>query len=89
MPGVLVSPVSGGYAVRVRGPSSVLGGSEPLYVVDGTPVTPRGPGTLAGISPYDVARIEVVKDPAELSLYGVRGGNGVIRITTRRAARTR
>ncbi len=89
MPGVLVSPVSGGYAVRVRGPSSVLGGSEPLYVVDGTPVTPRGPGTLAGISPYDVARIEVVKDPAELSLYGARGGNGVIRNTTRRAARTR
>jgi TonB-dependent SusC/RagA subfamily outer membrane receptor len=82
-PGVQVMNTPGGLVVRVRGQSSILGNSEPLFVVDGIPITPGTGGALA-INPRDVARIEVLKDAAETAIYGPRGANGVIVITTKR-----
>ena len=60
-----------------------LGSSEPLFLVNGVPYTPGPGGVLIGISPQDIASIKALKDPADLALYGMRGGNGVIAITLR------
>jgi TonB-dependent SusC/RagA subfamily outer membrane receptor len=60
-----------------------LAGSEPLFLLNGTPYTPGPGGLLIGIEAHDIVSIKAVKDPAELSLYGMRGGNGVISITTK------
>ena len=73
----------GGIAVRVRGGSSLMGNNEPLYIVDGSPFLPGPNGALTGINPYDIESIKVLKDPADLSMYGVRGANGVIVIKTK------
>lgn len=83
-PGVMVttSP-SGGIRILMRGGGATFYGSnEPLYVVDGTPLPP-GTGGIVMVSPYDVQKIEVLKNPADLALYGVRAANGVIRVTTK------
>ncbi len=91
VPGLEVMPLGDGtYTLRIRGRHSMLGRSvddEPLLVIDDIPV-PRGSfGTaLAGMAPRDVGRIDVLKDAAAASIYGSRGANGVIIITTKRAA---
>lgn len=77
----------GGIAVRIRGATSIYGSNEPLYVLDGVPITPGPGGSLTGIDPYDIESIEVLKDPADTALYGMRGANGVIVIKTKRALR--
>jgi TonB-dependent SusC/RagA subfamily outer membrane receptor len=83
-PGVWVGRSSdGGIAVRIRGGSSLMGNNEPLYIVDGSPFVPGPGGTLTGINPYDIASIKVLKDPVDLSMYGMRGANGVIVIKTK------
>ena len=71
----------------IRGATSIYGNNEPLYVLDGIPIQPGPGGTLAGISPYDIESIQVLKDPADTALYGMRGANGVIVIKTKRALR--
>lgn len=83
---VAVNP-NGSISVRIRGASSFYGSSEPLYVVDGTPIAPGPGGALIGINPYDIESIEVLKGPPETTLYGVRGANGVIVIKTKRPGR--
>ena len=84
-PGVLVSTnPDGSITVRIRGSSSFHGSEEPLYVIDGVPLPQGSGGRLAGINPYDIVSIKVLKDPPGTTLYGVRGANGVILITTRR-----
>ena len=60
-----------------------LGRTEPLYLLDGVPYTPGPGGLLIGINPNDIQSIRALKDPADLALYGMRGGNGVIVITTK------
>lgn len=85
--GVTVTRVDGGIAVRIRGATSIYGSNEPLYVVDGVPIQPGPGGSLVGIDPYDIESIEVLKDPADTALYGMRGANGVIVIKTKRALR--
>jgi TonB-dependent SusC/RagA subfamily outer membrane receptor len=83
--GVTVSRASdGGIAVRIRGAMSVYGNNDPLYVVDGMPIQPGPNGSLTGINPYDIESIQVLKDPAETAMYGVRGANGVIVIKTKK-----
>jgi TonB-dependent SusC/RagA subfamily outer membrane receptor len=79
--GVEVSANGAGYQIRIRGVESFSAGLEPLLIVDGTPM--NSSADLASINPRDVVRIEVLKDAAA-SLYGVRGGNGVIIVTTHR-----
>jgi TonB-dependent SusC/RagA subfamily outer membrane receptor len=86
--GVTVSRApDGGIAVRIRGVTSVYGNNEPLYVIDGIPIQPGPNGSLTGINPYDIESIQVLKDPADTAMYGVRGANGVIVIKTKRPGR--
>jgi len=82
--GVDVWRTPDGIKVRIRGSTSLRGDSEPLYVIDGIPIQPGPGGALVGINPYDIESIKVLKDPADTAIYGVRGANGVIVITTKR-----
>jgi len=85
IPGIRVArTTSGGISIRIHGTSSFYGNNEPLYVIDGTPMEPGPNGALNGVNPYDIESIRVLKDPAETGIYGVRGANGVIVITTKR-----
>ncbi len=87
MPG---APVS----VRVRGTGSINASSEPLYVIDGVPMATGSLGTnfrtatetnaLADLNPNDIESIEVLKDADASAIYGARGANGVVLITTKR-----
>lgn len=95
--GVQVTQTSGqpggGVSIRVRGGASIQGGNEPLYVIDGFPVynqtesTGVGSGTptnpLAAINPADIESVEVLKDAAATAIYGSRGANGVVIVTTK------
>lgn len=81
--GVEVIETGNGFKVRIRGQQSMTGDSQPLYVVDGMPMTP-GPDGLVSINPRDVESIEVLKDASSTAIYGVRGANGVILIKTKR-----
>lgn len=89
----------GGISVNVRGVGSVNAGNSPLYVVDGFPIdnsaTVSGTGAnftgmksarnpLNAINPNDIASIEVLKDASATAIYGSRGANGVVLITTKR-----
>jgi TonB-dependent starch-binding outer membrane protein SusC len=85
-PGVWVGRAAdGSLAVRIRGGSSISGNNEPLYVLDGVPIQAGPGGSLSGLNPYDIASIKVLKDAADLTMYGSRGANGVIVIKTKRA----
>ena len=77
---------SGGISIRIRGASTILGSSEPLYIIDGARVQ-SGPGGLLFLDPGDIAKIEVLKDIGSTSIYGSEGANGVIIITTKRSLR--
>ena len=79
-----VAPNNGGISIQIRGPSSFYGSNEPLYIIDETPITAAPGGVLIGINPHDIESIKVLKDPAETGVYGMRGANGVILITTKR-----
>lgn len=68
-------------SIRIRGFSSISAGQEPLYIVDGMPYS----GDINNINPSDVESMTVLKDAASNALYGARGANGVIIITTKRA----
>lgn len=80
----VVQNTDGSISVRIRGAASFYASTEPLYVVDGTPMQPGPRGALSGINPNDIESIKVLKYPHETALYGVRGANGVIVITTKR-----
>ncbi|WP_188559917.1 SusC/RagA family TonB-linked outer membrane protein [Hymenobacter glacieicola] len=98
--GVQVSSNSGtpggAISVRVRGNNSISASSEPLYVVDGVPINSgsysnigvgnQGLNALSDINPNDIASIEVLKDASAAAIYGSRGANGVVLITTKRGA---
>lgn len=71
--------------VEVRGIGTVTAGSEPLYIVDGIPME----GGLSAVNPDDVANIQILKDAASTAVYGSRGANGVILITTKRGESTK
>jgi TonB-dependent starch-binding outer membrane protein SusC len=91
VPGLEVLPLANGtFTLRIRGHHSLVGQSEadePLLVIDDIPV-PQGSlgNALAGLAPRDVGRIDVLKDAGATSVYGSRGANGVIIITTKRAS---
>jgi len=81
-PGVdVIRTDKGGVLIRVI---SGLVGANPLYVVDGTPVQVDPRRGLDWLSPEQIARVEVLKLPSETAIYGPRGANGVIVITTKR-----
>jgi TonB-dependent SusC/RagA subfamily outer membrane receptor len=83
--GVQVQPTAtGGFTVRIRGISSFVGDGEPLYVVDGMPIQVTPGRGVDWLNPADIARIDVLKDAASTAVYGMRGSNGVVLITTKR-----
>lgn len=69
-----------GASIRIRGVGSINASSDPLYVVDGAPYA----GSISAINPNDIASITVLKDAAAGALYGSRGANGVIMISTKK-----
>lgn len=97
--GVAVLNTSGqpgaGTSIRIRGTSSINGNNEPLYVIDGVPVisdastfstgTLKNPALnpLTNINPNDIESIEILKDASATSIYGARGANGVVLVTTK------
>ena len=86
-PGVVVGrSADGSLTVRIRGgSSSVQGNNAPLYIVDGVPFSPSTDGGLSGINAYDIQSIRVLKDATDITMYGIRGANGVIVIKTKQA----
>jgi len=81
--GVQINQTTGkpgqGMSVRIRGQFSISAGSDPLYVVDGFPIT----GSIGALNPDEIENISVLKDAASTSLYGSRAANGVVLITTK------
>lgn len=81
--GVQIQELSGApgrpMGVKVRGTNSITSSSAPLYVIDGFPVS----SGLDNINPGDIESIEVLKDAASAAIYGSRGSNGVVLVTTR------
>lgn len=91
-----------GISIEIRGTNSILGGNQPLYVIDGIPVTNPAAGQgdlgasepnnriisntniLATLSPSDIESIEILKDASATAIYGSRGANGVVMITTKK-----
>lgn len=85
--GVQINQTTGkpgqGMSVRVRGQLSVSAGSDPLYVIDGFPIT----GNISNLNPDEIDDISVLKDAASTSLYGSRAANGVVLITTKKGVK--
>ncbi len=99
------SAPGGGLAIRIRGSSSLNASNEPLYVIDGFPIdnspnigtggaaqvsennVPRNP--LNALNPADIKSIEILKDASATAIYGSRGANGVILITTKKGSQGR
>jgi TonB-dependent starch-binding outer membrane protein SusC len=87
-PGVEVRRLSGGgVSIRIRGQRTLKGSDEPLFVIDGIPKGNADGGVLSDLDPRDIKSIEVLKDAGATAVYGSRGANGVILITTKRALR--
>lgn len=96
--GVQVSQNSGTpggeMSVRIRGLSSISGSNQPLYIVDGIPVTTgdfgqigysgQGSSALADLNPNDIESISILKDASSTAIYGARATNGIVLITTKR-----
>ncbi|MBS1606118.1 MAG: TonB-dependent receptor [Bacteroidetes bacterium] len=68
-----------GTTIRIRGNRSITAGNDPLYVVDGIPMA----GDINGLNPGDIESIQVLKDASATAIYGSRGANGVILVTTK------
>ena len=81
--GVEVYDTPSGLGIRIRGGNS-FGASSPLFVIDGLPLEQGAEGVTTGLNPNDIESIRVLKNVADTALYGSRGANGVILITTRR-----
>src|SRR5207253_1989342 len=88
----------GAMSVRIRGTSSITGNSEPLYVIDGFPIEndiegssvgnggrerTAPPNPLVTLNPSDIENISILKDASATAIYGARGANGVVIITTK------
>jgi len=101
IPGLEITQTSGradaNFNVLIRGKSSIANGNEPLYIIDGVPWLSNGINLVTGwggaqspfnsINPADIASIEVLKDADATAIYGSRGANGVILITTKKGTK--
>lgn len=93
------SEPGGGISIRIRGANSITAGNEPLYVIDGFPIdnsnliqgggaaaigsTVVGRNPLSSLNPADIESVEILKDASATAIYGARGANGVVLITTK------
>lgn len=97
--GVQIIPTDGslssGMTFRIRGVNSITGGTQPLFVIDGVPMptqqitnedTETVNNPLLGLNPNDIESMEILKDAAAAAIYGAKGANGVVIITTKRGA---
>jgi TonB-linked SusC/RagA family outer membrane protein len=77
------------FSIEIRGANSITGNTQPLYVIDGVPVAVNGSPTnpINDINPADIERIDVLKDASSTAIYGSRGANGVVLITTKRGVK--
>jgi TonB-dependent SusC/RagA subfamily outer membrane receptor len=82
-PGVDVIRMPGG-GVLIRLVGGLVGGREPLFVIDGTPTMVDPSRGIDWLTPEQIATIEVIKDPAKTAIYGPRGAHGVILVKTKR-----
>lgn len=89
-PGLVLARSPSGFisATVVQGQTSFYSGTEPLYILDDIPFHPGPNGELVGINPYDIESIKLLTRPEDVSLYGVRGGNGVILVKTKKAGKS-
>ncbi len=82
VPGVVISQNTGSpegdYSIRIRGVNSIKGSNDPLYIIDGIP------SSTSSINTYDIESLEVLKDASATAIYGSRGANGVVLITTKK-----
>ena len=82
VPGVVLSQntgdPAGDYSIRIRGVNSIQGDNDPLYIIDGIPAS------TSSINTYDIESIEILKDASATAIYGSRGANGVVLITTKK-----
>ena len=90
----------GGVSIRIRGSNSISGNNEPLIVLDGYPLPQGGEASVEGLgsvrvvpsntlsflNPSDIQSVDVLKDAAATAIYGSRGANGVILITTKKGS---
>jgi TonB-dependent starch-binding outer membrane protein SusC len=84
----------GGVSIRIRGASSITASNQPLYVIDGVPINTgnyaqlgvggQGTNAISDLNPSDIESIEILKDAAAAAIYGSRGSNGVVLVTTKR-----
>ena len=82
-----VSTPSAGFTIRIRGVGALTQETELLFVIDGMPLHLAPGEGLNWLDPSEISRIDVLKDPAATSMYGVHGANGVILIRTKGASR--
>ncbi|RYF89388.1 MAG: TonB-dependent receptor, partial [Chitinophagaceae bacterium] len=100
MAGVQVKQTSGGvgkpFSINIRGTGSISAGNEPLYVIDGFPISSENNNSagnfengspLDNLNPNDIESIQVLKDAAAAAIYGSRASNGVVLITTKKGKR--
>ena len=82
VPGVVLSQntgdPSGDYSIRIRGVNSIKGDNAPLYIIDGIPAS------TSSVNTYDIESMEILKDASATAIYGSRGANGVVMITTKK-----
>jgi len=76
------SQPGGSVSLRIRGTNSINSGNEPLFVIDGFP----GAGNLNSINPNDIQSIDILKDASSIAIYGSRGANGVVIVTTKKGS---
>ncbi|WP_291092608.1 TonB-dependent receptor plug domain-containing protein, partial [Empedobacter sp. UBA6745] len=85
VPGVQISTSTGrigdGFDIVIRGNNSMNADSKPLFVVDGVPTS-----DIDFLNPQDIARIDILKDASSTAIYGSRGSNGVVIVTTKNGA---
>lgn len=74
---------NGNFQIRIRGTNSIRGDNSPLYIIDGIP------SSVNSINTYDITSVEVLKDASATAIYGSRGANGVVMITTKRGEKGR
>lgn len=81
----------GNVTMRIRGRTSITAGTQPLYIIDGVPMTTgdnsamtTSSNSLAGLNPNDIESIDILKDAGSASIYGAQAANGVVLITTKR-----
>jgi len=89
VPGLQITPISGkpgaGSSFLLRGGASLSASNNPLFVIDGVPIgLEDGPGMISALNPDDIASFSILKDASAAAIYGSRGSNGVVIITTKK-----